>query len=54
MPTGPNQLWVTNITYIPMAIGFVYLAAIFAAWSRRAVEQRLEPTRPCAARVACP
>ena len=26
-PTGPNQLWVADITYIAIARGFVYLAA---------------------------
>jgi transposase InsO family protein len=32
---GPNQLWVADITYIAIASGFVYLAAILDAWSRR-------------------
>jgi len=34
---GPNQLWVADITYVTIAIGFVYLAAILDAWSRRVV-----------------
>jgi len=34
---GPNQLWVADITYIAIAVGFVYLAAILDAWSRRVV-----------------
>ena len=34
---GPNQLWVADITYVAIAIGFVYLAAILDAWSRRVV-----------------
>ncbi len=34
---GPNQLWVADITYIAIASGFVYLAAILDAWSRRVV-----------------
>lgn len=34
---GPNQLWVADITYIAIATGFVYLAAILDAWSRRVV-----------------
>jgi putative transposase len=34
---GPNQLWVADITYIAIAIGFVYMAAILDAWSRRVV-----------------
>lgn len=36
-PAGPNQLWVADITYIAIATGFVYLAAILDAWSRRVV-----------------
>ena len=36
-PIGPNQLWVADITYIAIATGFVYLAAILDAWSRRVV-----------------
>jgi putative transposase len=36
-PDGPNQLWVADITYVAIAIGFVYLAAILDAWSRRVV-----------------
>jgi len=35
--SGPNQLWVADITYIAIASGFVYLAAILDAWSRRVV-----------------
>ena len=37
MPDGPNQLWVADITYVAIATGFVYLAAILDAWSRRVV-----------------
>lgn len=33
----PNQLWVADITYIGIAKGFVYLAVILDAWSRRVV-----------------
>ena len=36
-PDGPNQLWVADITYVAIAAGFVYLAAILDAWSRRVV-----------------
>jgi putative transposase len=32
-----NQLWVADITYIAITAGFVYLAAILDAWSRRVV-----------------
>jgi len=34
---GPNQLWVADITYVAIATGFVYLAVILDAWSRRVV-----------------
>ncbi len=34
---GPDQLWVADITYIAIAVGFVYLAVILDAWSRRVV-----------------
>ena len=37
VPAGPNRLWVADITYIAIAVGFVYLAAILDAWSRRVV-----------------
>jgi putative transposase len=36
-PTAPDQLWVADITYIGVARGFVYLAVILDAWSRRVV-----------------
>lgn len=34
---GPNQLWVADITYVAIATGFVYLAVILDAWSRRVI-----------------
>jgi putative transposase len=34
---GPNQLWVADLTYVAIAIGFVYVAVILDAWSRRVV-----------------
>jgi putative transposase len=34
---GPNRLWVADITYVTIATGFAYLAAILDAWSRRVV-----------------
>jgi transposase InsO family protein len=36
-PTGPNQCWLTDITYIQTAEGWLYLAAILDLWSRRIV-----------------
>ena len=47
---GPNQLWVADITYIAIATGFVYLAAILDAWSRRVVGYAI--SRSIDARVA--
>ncbi len=35
--TGINQAWVADITYIRLAQGFAYLAAILDAYSRRVV-----------------
>jgi putative transposase len=37
MPTGADQLWVADLTYIAISRGFVYLAVILDAWSRRVV-----------------
>src|SRR6202521_3254346 len=47
---GPNQLWVADITYIAITGGFVYLAAILDAWSRRVVGYAI--SRSIAARLA--
>ena len=37
VPDGPNQLWVADITYVAITTGFVYVAVILDAWSRRVV-----------------
>lgn len=34
---GPDQLWVADITYVPTWSGFLYLAVVLDAWSRRVV-----------------
>ncbi|GAC1563107.1 MAG: hypothetical protein NVS2B5_28350 [Beijerinckiaceae bacterium] len=34
---GPNQLWVADLTYVAILAGFVYVAVILDAWSRRVV-----------------
>jgi putative transposase len=34
---GPDRLWVADITYVAIAVGFVYVAVILDAWSRRVV-----------------
>ena len=36
-PTGPNQIWVTDITYLRTDEGWLYVAAILDLWSRRVV-----------------
>ena len=35
--SGPNHLWVADITYVPTLAGFLYLAAVLDAWSRKIV-----------------
>ena len=62
--TRPNQAWAMDITYIPMARGFVYLAAVVDWFSRRVLAWRLSITLEAAfcieaveeanARYGCP
>ncbi|MCK5887061.1 MAG: IS3 family transposase [Alcanivorax sp.] len=40
----PNQVWATDITYIPMCRGFVYLVAVIDWHSRRVLAWRLSNT----------
>jgi len=40
----PNQVWAMDITYIPMAHGFVYLAAVVDWFSRRILSHRVSIT----------
>jgi putative transposase len=40
----PNQVWCADITYIPMAKGFVYLVAVMDWFSRRVLSWRLSNT----------
>ncbi len=40
----PNHVWATDITYIPMARGFVYLAAVMDWFARRILAWRLSNT----------
>jgi len=35
--SGPNELWVADITFVPTASGFLYLAVVLDAWSRKVV-----------------
>ncbi len=41
-PSGINQLWVSDITYVRLSKGFCYVAAILDAFSRRVVGWTLE------------
>jgi transposase InsO family protein len=36
-PSGVNQLWVADITYVRLTEGFAYLAVVLDAFSRRAI-----------------
>jgi putative transposase len=40
--TGPNQLWVADITYIPTWAETLYLAVVLDVWSRRVVGWAME------------
>lgn len=40
----PDQVWATDITYLPMAHGFLYLAAILDIASRKVLAWRLSNT----------
>ncbi len=42
--TRPNQVWAADITYIPMARGFLYLVAIMDWYSRYVLSWRLSST----------
>jgi putative transposase len=44
----PNQVWAMDITYIPMARGFVYLAVVLDWFSRRVLAWRLSITMEAA------
>src|ERR1700682_1270283 len=42
--TRPNQVWAMDITYVPMAKGFVYLAVVIDWFSRRVLSWRVSIT----------
>ena len=43
-PTAPNQLWVSDITYLPTRQGTVYLSLVTDAFSRRIVGHHVHPS----------
>jgi len=38
---GPNQVWASDITYVPMERGHLYLVAVMDWWSRKVLSWRL-------------
>ena len=42
--TRPNQVWAMDITYIPMARGFVYLVAVLDWYSRKVLSWKVSIT----------
>jgi len=46
--TRPNQVWATDLTYIPMARGFCYLVAVVDWFTRKVLSWRLSITMDAA------
>ena len=44
MPSGIDQLWVADLTYIRLEVEFVYLAVVLDAFSRRVIGWALDRT----------
>jgi putative transposase len=42
-PEGPNQVWASDITYIPTRQGWLYLAVVLDLYSRRVVGWSMQP-----------
>jgi len=42
-PSGPNQIWVSDITYVRTDTGWLYVAAVLDRWSRRLVGLAMAP-----------
>ena len=52
VPSGPDQIWVADITYVHLARAFAYLAVILDAFSRKAVGWALEHSLDASLAVA--
>jgi putative transposase len=52
VPSGPDQIWVADITYVHLARAFAYLAVILDAFSRKAVGWSLEHSLDASLAVA--
>jgi putative transposase len=46
--SGPDRLWVADITALPTQQGFLYLAMVLDAWSRRVVGWSMSPSATAA------
>ena len=44
VPTGPNQLWVADITYVRLERGFVFLAVVLDVFARKLIGYAIGPT----------
>lgn len=44
VPTGPNQLWVADLTYVRLERAFVFLAVVLDVFSRKVVGYAIGPT----------
>jgi putative transposase len=42
VPSGPDQIWVADNTYVHLARAFAYLAVILDAFSRKVVGSSLQ------------
>ena len=44
-PTGPNQIWVSDLTYVPTHEGWLHAGVVMDLWSRKIVGRATGPTR---------
>ena len=54
VPPLPTSFWVADITYLRSWEGWIYLAAVQNAFSRRVVGWALNPEPPTATWMLCP
>jgi len=52
--TGPNRVWASDITYIRLYKGFVYLVAVMDWFSRYVISWRLSTALSCLWWSSCP
>ena len=53
VPTHPNHIWSTDITYIGLSLGFVYLTAVIDWYSRMILSWRLSNTMDVGFCIEC-